>query len=85
MVRTVFNRIEAASEKIEFTIKVSMIEIYMEKIKDLLNPVQDNLKILDEKGKGVWIQNVTEMCVAEESEVQDIMFVGNSNRAITAT
>ena len=38
MVRTVFNRIETASENIEFIVKVSMIEIYMEKVKDLLNP-----------------------------------------------
>lgn len=37
MVRTVFNRIETASEAIEFTVKVSMVEIYMEKIKDLFN------------------------------------------------
>ena len=29
MVRTVFNRIETASENIEFSVKVSMIEIYM--------------------------------------------------------
>jgi len=45
MVRTVFNRIEAASDCIEFTVKVSMIEIYMEKIKDLIDPSKDNLKI----------------------------------------
>jgi hypothetical protein len=38
MVRTVFNRIEAASDTIEFSVKVSMVEIYMEKIKDLLLP-----------------------------------------------
>jgi kinesin family protein 5 len=45
MVRTVFNRIDTASEYIEFTVKVSMVEIYMEKIKDLINPEKDNLKI----------------------------------------
>ena len=38
MVRTVFNRIENADENIEFTVKVSMCEIYNEKIKDLQNP-----------------------------------------------
>jgi hypothetical protein len=45
MVRTVFNRIESASENIEFSVKVSMSEIYNEKIKDLLDPTKDNLKI----------------------------------------
>jgi hypothetical protein len=34
MVKTDFDRIENASEDIEFTDKVSMIEIYMEKLKD---------------------------------------------------
>ena len=30
MVRTIFNRIDNSSENIEFTVKVSMAEIYME-------------------------------------------------------
>jgi len=55
MVRTVFNRIETSGENIEFAISVSMCEIYNEKIKDLLNPKNDNLKIHEEKGKGVYI------------------------------
>ena len=55
MVRTVFNRIESASENIEFQVKVSMSEIYNEKIKDLLNPSKDNLKIHEEATKGVYI------------------------------
>jgi kinesin family protein 5 len=60
MVRTVFNRIETASENIEFTVKVSMMEIYMERIKDLLEPTKDNLKIHEEKGKGVYVDDATE-------------------------
>lgn len=48
MVRTVFNRIETASENMEFAVSVSMCEIYNERIKDLLNPKQDNLKIHEE-------------------------------------
>jgi kinesin family protein 5 len=36
MVRTVFNRIESANENMEFSVKVSMCEIYNERIKDLL-------------------------------------------------
>ena len=55
MVRTVFNRIETASENMEFSVMVSMCEIYNERIKDLFNPKQDNLKIHEEKGKGVYI------------------------------
>ena len=69
MVRTVFNRIETASENIEFTVKISMIEIYMEKIKDLLDSSKDNLKIHEDKTKGVYIADVTETYVSNELEV----------------
>ena len=69
MVRTVFNRIETASENIEFTVKISMIEIYMEKIKDLLDSSKDNLKIHEDKTKGVYIADVTETYVSNDLEV----------------
>jgi len=69
MVRTVFNRIETASENIEFTVKISMIEIYMERIKDLLDTSKDNLKIHEDKTRGVYIADVTETYVSEELEV----------------
>ena len=55
MVKTVFEKIENASEDIEFTVKISMVEIYMEKIKDLLDPKKTNLKIHEDKVKGIYI------------------------------
>ncbi len=66
MVRTVFNRIETASENVEFTVKISMIEIYKERIKDLLDTNKDNLKIHEEKNKGVYVADVTETYVSED-------------------
>ena len=66
MVRTVFNRIETASESIEFTVKVSMIEIYMERIKDLIDPTKENLRIHEDKGKGVYIGDLAEKYVVED-------------------
>jgi len=55
MVKTVFGKIENASEDIEFTVKVSMIEIYMERVKDLLDPMKTNLKVHEDKVKGIYI------------------------------
>jgi kinesin family protein 5 len=63
MVRTVFTRIESAQESIEFIVKVSMVEIYMEKIKDLLDPQKTDLKVHEEKGKGVYIADLTEQYI----------------------
>jgi kinesin family protein 5 len=66
MVRTVFARIDTANEHLEFTVKISMIEIYMEKIRDLLDPKKDNLKVREEKNKGVYVSDVTETYVTDE-------------------
>jgi hypothetical protein len=43
MVRNVFHRIETAEEAIVFEVKVSMIEIYNEKVRDLLDPKKGDL------------------------------------------
>mmetsp|Transcript_1850 Transcript_1850/g.1293 ORF Transcript_1850/g.1293 Transcript_1850/m.1293 type:complete len:107 (-) Transcript_1850:2274-2594(-) len=85
MVKTVFEQIENSSEDIEFTVKVSMIEIYMEKIKDLIDPKKTNLKVHEDKVKGIFIEDVTETYVGEEQEVFEIMKMGNDNRAIGVT
>jgi kinesin family protein 5 len=43
------------------------------------------LKIHEEKGKGVYIQDITETFATCEQDVFDVLKVGNSNRAVTAT
>ena len=45
MVRNVFHRIETAEEAIVFEVKVSMIEIYNEKVRDLLDPTKGDLQV----------------------------------------
>ena len=39
----IFDKIVEADEELEFTVKVSYMEIYMERIADLLNPKKNNL------------------------------------------
>jgi kinesin family member 5 len=73
MVRTVFTRIESAQDTIEFQVKVSMIEIYMEKIRDLLDTSKTDLKIHEEKGKGVYMADLTEQYISDEREVFQTM------------
>ena len=85
MVRTVFNRIDNSSENIEFTVKVSMVEIYMETIKDLLDPTKVNMKIKADKQKGIFIHDLTERYIASDDEVYEIMRIGNENRAVAST
>ena len=85
MVSHIFEEIANAPQEMEFQVTVSMVEIYMEKVHDLINPSAQNLKIREEKGKGVFIENVTEIYVTEEGEVYQIMLQGSDNRSISAT
>lgn len=84
-IETVFGSISETPDHIEFTVKVGIVEIYMEKIRDLLSPEKTNLKIREDKVRGVYIEDVTERYVSEEREVMDLIELGNSNRAICAT
>lgn len=85
MVSAVFERIEAASDALEFTLKVSYCEIYMERIKDLLDPIKVNLKVHEDRSRGVFISNLTEQYVTNEDEVYELMRLGTSNREVGAT
>jgi kinesin family protein 5 len=85
MVDGIFGMINSAPEDIEFTVKVSMIEIYNEKIRDLLDPKKINLKIHENKDKGVYVKDMTEQYVGSEDEVFAILKIGNDNRAIGVT
>ena len=77
MVSLVFSQVLDAPNEIEFSIKISMIEIYMEKIRDLLDPSKTDLKIRDHPKKGIYIEDVMETFVTEESEVYNLLHLGN--------
>ena len=85
MVKTVFDGIESADEHIEFTVKVANCEIYLEKIKDLLDTTRSNLKIHEDKTRGVYIEGLSDRYVSTDSEVYDLMKIGTSNREVGYT
>ena len=85
MVRTVFNRIENMSDNVEFTVKVSMVEIYMEKIQDLLDSTKTDLKIKESSRKGIYIDDLTERYIGSDTEVYEIMKIGNASRQVSST
>ena len=57
MFARLFELIEEADDDIEFTVKVSYMEIYMEKIMDLLNPKNTNLLVRKDKTNGVFVKD----------------------------
>ncbi|KAJ3330044.1 hypothetical protein HDU76_006540 [Blyttiomyces sp. JEL0837] len=85
LVESIFSTIFKAPENLEFTVKVSYMEIYMEKIRDLLNPAQDNLPIHEEKNRGVYVKGLLEVFVGSIDEVYDAMRRGQDARVVAST
>eukprot|EP00347_Sterkiella_histriomuscorum_P003556 403363838 len=80
-----FQQIDKADEAIEFNIKCSYMEIYMEKIQDLLDPKKNNLQVKEDKGKGIYVADATEVYVGTPEEMFEVMRAGSKNRSVAAT
>ena len=63
-----------------------MLEIYLEEIKDLLNPNNPKkVRIRNSPTTGVSLENLCEICVGDELEVENVMSKGLSVRTIGRT
>ncbi|GAA5810501.1 hypothetical protein MFLAVUS_003923 [Mucor flavus] len=69
----------------EFLLRVSYLEIYNESIRDLLNPSNTNLKIQQDKIRGVYVTPLTEEVVTSPQDVLNIISQGEANRHISST
>ena len=69
----------------DFIIKVSMIEIYQEKIRDLLDITRVNLNIREDNIKGIYVDGCSERYVGCPNDVLALLELGSSNRAQAAT
>ena len=58
------------------------VEIYNEKIRDLLNPDSTDLKVRQHKSKGVFIQGATSVYAGSPEEVNEFFVQGQENRVV---
>ena len=84
MIKHVFDYIYK-QEGTEFMIKVSMIEIYQEKIRDLLDITRVNLPIREDNIKGIYVDGCSERYVGCDNDVLSALDLGSANRAQAAT
>ncbi|KAH7135710.1 P-loop containing nucleoside triphosphate hydrolase protein [Dendryphion nanum] len=85
IVEQIFASMIASPSNIEYTVRVSYMEIYMERIRDLLVPENDNLPIHEEKSRGVYVKGLLEIYVASVQEVYEVMRRGGAARMVAAT
>ncbi|KAF2674651.1 kinesin heavy chain [Microthyrium microscopicum] len=85
IIEQVFASILSSPGNIEYTVRVSYMEIYMERIRDLLQPQNDNLPIHEEKNRGVYVKGLLEIYVSSVPEVYEVMRRGGTARAVAAT
>jgi hypothetical protein len=95
---SLFSKIhEEENSEIAFNVTTTFIEIYMEHLNDLLNPVQipfhlkhlypnyQPLKIIADKERGLWIPRAVETEVRSLTEVFSVIQRGMANRKQAAT
>ncbi|XP_078737701.1 kinesin heavy chain-like [Lampetra fluviatilis] len=85
IVQDVFNYIYSMDENLEFHIKVSYFEIYMDKIRDLLDVSKTNLSVHEDKNRVPYVKGCTERFVSSPEEVMDVIDEGKSNRHVAVT
>jgi kinesin family protein 5 len=85
IVEQIFESIMTSPSTIEYTVRVSYMEIYMERIRDLLAPQNDNLPVHEEKNRGVYVKGLLEIYVSSVQEVYEVMRRGGNARAVAAT
>ncbi|KAK9773562.1 putative Kinesin [Seiridium cardinale] len=85
IVEQIFSSIMSSPANIEYTVRVSYMEIYMERIRDLLQPQNDNLPVHEEKNRGVYVKGLLELYVSSVQEVFEVMTRGGNARAVAAT
>ncbi|KAH8681202.1 P-loop containing nucleoside triphosphate hydrolase protein [Xylariales sp. PMI_506] len=85
IVEQIFSSIMSSPGTIEYTVRVSYMEIYMERIRDLLQPQNDNLPVHEEKNRGVYVKGLLEIYVSSVQEVFEVMRRGGNARAVAAT
>uniref|UniRef100_A0A2M3ZFY2 Kinesin-like protein n=1 Tax=Anopheles braziliensis TaxID=58242 RepID=A0A2M3ZFY2_9DIPT len=85
IVNDIFNHIFTMEMNIEFHIKVSYYEIYMDKIRDLLDVSKVNLSVHEDKNRVPYVKGATERFVSSPEDVFEVIEEGKSNRHIAVT
>ena len=80
----IFNAIAVGNTNIEYMVQIGYLEIYMERIRDLLNPSSINLSI-HEGPRGPYVKDLREVYVGDIGDVLTAMHLGQGSRMTAST
>ncbi|XP_037982052.1 kinesin-like protein KIF1C [Motacilla alba alba] len=74
------------SPELSFSVEVSYLEIYCERVRDLLNPKsRGGLRVREHPLLGPYVQDLSRLAVASFADIADLMDSGNKARTVAAT
>jgi kinesin family protein 1 len=83
-----FRRIEQIQSDgvTQCTVEVSYLEIYNERVRDLLNPsTKGNLRVREHPSTGPYVEDLAKLVVGGFQEIENLMDEGNKARTVAAT
>ena len=73
-------------KNLTYTVEVSYLEIYNERVRDLLNPAtKGNLKVREHPSTGPYVEDLAKLAVRSFLEIEHLMDEGNKARTVAAT
>ncbi|XP_049629285.1 kinesin-like protein KIF1A isoform X6 [Suncus etruscus] len=82
-----FSRInDTTNDNMAYSVEVSYMEIYCERVRDLLNPKnKGNLRVREHPLLGPYVEDLSKLAVTSYNDIQDLMDSGNKARTVAAT
>ncbi|XP_029362771.1 kinesin-like protein KIF1B isoform X1 [Echeneis naucrates] len=73
-------------EDLSYSVEVSYMEIYCERVRDLLNPKnKGNLRVREHPLLGPYVEDLSKLAVTSYTDIADLMDAGNKARTVAAT
>nr|XP_021332797.1 kinesin-like protein KIF1A isoform X3 [Danio rerio] len=77
---------ENNDNNMSYSVEVSYMEIYCERVRDLLNPKnKGNLRVREHPLLGPYVEDLSKLAVMSYNDIQDLMDSGNKARTVAAT
>ncbi|XP_044137994.1 kinesin-like protein KIF1B isoform X11 [Bufo gargarizans] len=74
------------TDEVSFSVEVSYMEIYCERVRDLLNPKnKGNLRVREHPLLGPYVEDLSKLAVTSYTDIADLMDAGNKARTVAAT